>query len=195
MESAPVFYRYGVLFQLKLSGVQLVVAALLLQQLSVVALLDDLSALDDHDAVGVAHGGQAVGDDEDGAVLHQGVHALFDQALGAGVNGRGGLIQDHDRRGLDRRPGDAQQLPLALGQVGAVPHHHGVVPVGQAADEGVGVGRLGGGDALLVGGVQPPVANVVHHRTGKKVGILKHHAQRRAQVGVSASAIFLITLY
>ena len=44
-----------------------------------------------------------------------------------------------------------------LAQVGAVPGEDCVVPVGQAADEAVGVGQLGRGDALLVGGVQAAV--------------------------------------
>ena len=38
--------------------------------------------------------------------------------------------------------GDGQQLALALGQVGAVAGQHGVVALGQAADEVVGAGSL-----------------------------------------------------
>ena len=81
---------------------------------------------------------------------HQGVHAVLHQLLGAGVDGGGGLVQDEHRRVGHGRPGNGQQLPLALGEVGAVAGEHGVVAVGQAADEAVGVGQLGGGDALLV---------------------------------------------
>ncbi len=115
---------------------------------------------------------------------HQGVHAVLDQLLGAGVDGGGGLVQDQHRRVGHGRPGDGQQLPLALGQVGAVAGEHGVVPIGQAADEAVGVGQLGGGDALLVGGVQVAVADVLHHRAGEQVGVLEDDAQAAAQVGL-----------
>ena len=41
----------------------------------------------------------------------------------------------------------AMQLPLALGEVAAVAGQQGVVALGQAADEVVGVGQLGGGDS------------------------------------------------
>lgn len=51
------------------------------------APLDDPALLQDHDAVGVAHSGQPVGDDEGGPAVHEAVHALLHQHLGAGVNG------------------------------------------------------------------------------------------------------------
>ena len=40
----------------------------------------------------------------------------------------------------------------------------------------MGIGQLGCLDALLVGGLQIPVADIVHYRAGKQVGILEHHA-------------------
>ena len=123
-----------------------------------------------------------MGDDEDGAALHQGVHTLGDEGLGPGVDGGGGLVQDHDRGIGHRRPGNGQQLPLTLAQVAAVAGDKGIVPVGQAADEGVGVGDLGGLDALLVGGVQPAVADVVHDGAGEEVGVLEHRAQGVAEI-------------
>ena len=36
-----------------------------------ITALDDLSVLQNHDGVGVAHGGEPVGDDKGGAVRHQ----------------------------------------------------------------------------------------------------------------------------
>ena len=79
----------------------------------------------------------------------------------------------------------ADQLALALRQAGAVAGEHGVVAVGQAGDEVVGVGELGRRDALLVGGVQVAVADVVHHGAGEQVGVLQHDAERAAQVGLA----------
>ena len=67
--------------ELELSGVQMVVASFFLQQLVVAALLLDLSVLNDHDAVGVTDGGEAVGDDKHGPALHQGIHSLLDERL------------------------------------------------------------------------------------------------------------------
>src|SRR5699024_8832450 len=61
---------------------------------------------------------------------------------------------------------------------------HGVVAVGQPADEVVRAGQPGRGDALLVVGVQVAVADVLHHGAGEQVGVLQHDAQRVAQVGL-----------
>ncbi len=97
-----------------------------------------------------------MGDDEGSPAVHEAVHALLHQHLGAGVNGGGGLVQD-EHRGIGHcGPGDGQQLALALAEVGAVAGDPGVVALGQAADESVGVGQFGRGDALFVPGVQRP---------------------------------------
>ena len=122
-----------------------------------------------------------MGDDEHGAAGHEAVHALLDELFRAGVDGAGGLIQNQHRRVGAGRPGDVQQLPLALAEVAAVAGEDGLVALGQAADEAVRAGQLGGGLHLLVGGVQAAVADVVRHGAGEEVGILEHHAQGPAQ--------------
>ena len=60
--------------------------------------------------------------------------------------------------------------------------HLGLIALGQVGDEVVGVGDLGRPDAVLVRGLQPPVADVLHHRAGEEVGILQDGAERAAQV-------------
>ena len=75
--------------------------------------------------------------------LHQRVHALLDEGLGAGVDGGGGLVQDHHRGVGHSGPGDGQQLALALGELLALAGDDGLVPVGQTADELVGIGQAG----------------------------------------------------
>ena len=113
-----------------------------------------------------------MGDHEGGASLHQGVHAVLHQLFRAGVDGGGGLVQNHHGGIGHRRPGNGDQLALTLGQAGAVAREHGVVAVWQAGDEVVGVGQLRRVDALVIGGVQLAVADVVHHRAGEQVGVL-----------------------
>ena len=49
------------------------------------------------------------------------------------------------------------------------------------ADEGVGVGQLGGGPDLFIRGVQLAVADVVGNGAGEEVGILQDDAQRLPQ--------------
>src|SRR5699024_6114519 len=176
--------RFGRLVQFQRAGVQLVVGAVLGDQLVVGAALDDAAMVQNHDGIGVLHGGQAVGDDKGGAAGHQRVHAAVDNGLGVGVDGGGRLVHDHDRRVGHGRAGNGQQLALALAQVGAVAGQHGVVAVGQAADKVVRAGQLGGGDALLVMGVQVAVADVFHHGAGEQVGVLQDDAQRMEQVSL-----------
>ena len=93
------------LFQFKCAGIQPVVGPLPGNQILVGSPLNNPAVVQDHDAVGVADGGQAVGNDEGGTALHQGVHALLHQGLGAGVNGGGGLVQDEHRGIGHRSPG------------------------------------------------------------------------------------------
>ena len=69
------------LLQFHCTGVQLVVLALLRDQLVMRTTLDDVAVVEHHDHIGIAHGGQAVGDDEDRTALHQvintSLHNLF----------------------------------------------------------------------------------------------------------------------
>lgn len=109
-----------------LEGEQFAVDAGPGHQLGVVALVGDQAAVEDVDAVGGADAGEAVGDEQDGAVPAQladeGEQGLF----GAGVEGGGRLVGDEERGVPVDRPRAGDPLPLAAGQVVA-----GVVLAGQ----------------------------------------------------------------
>ena len=135
--------------------------------------------------VGVADGAQAVGDHEAGAALHQAQQRLLDARLGAGVDAAGGLVQDQDGRVGQDGAGDGKQLALALAEVAGPLRELGLVAVRQLADEVVGVGQLGRLDHFLVGGLQPAVADVLHHGVGEQEGVLQHQPQLAAQVGLA----------
>ena len=109
-------------------------------ELLVVAALHDAAVLHDADAVGVAHRGQPVRDDEGRAPGHERVHAALHDLLGARVDRRGRLVQDEGRRVGDGRPRDGEQLALALGEPRPVARYDRPVPVRKAADEPVGAG-------------------------------------------------------
>ena len=74
------------LFQFKRTGIKLIVFAVLCDKLLVIAALDDLAVLQNHDRIRVADGGQPVRDDKGGAVFHQPVHAVLNVTLGSGVD-------------------------------------------------------------------------------------------------------------
>ena len=77
---------------------------------------DDPSVFEHHDSVAVTDRGQPVGDDEYGPASHEVIHTLLHDLLGPGIDGGRRLIEDQYRRVCNCRPGDGQQLSLALGE-------------------------------------------------------------------------------
>ena len=96
--------------------------------------LDDAALVEHQDAVGVADRGEAVGDHEGGAALHDLVERRLQLALGRGVERARRLVEDQDRRVLEERAGDRQALALAAGERAAA-----------LADDGVEARPPGGG--------------------------------------------------
>ena len=62
-----------------------------------ITALDDLSVLQNHDGVGVAHGGEAVGDHKGSPFSHQTVHALLDVLFCSRIDGARRFIEDQNR--------------------------------------------------------------------------------------------------
>ena len=76
------------------------IPAVALQELLVGALLRNATAVDDHDAVGAADGGEPVGDDQSGPAPGQFVKGGLDALLRDAVQGGSGLVQNEDGRVL-----------------------------------------------------------------------------------------------
>uniref|UniRef100_A0A0A8XUT2 Uncharacterized protein n=1 Tax=Arundo donax TaxID=35708 RepID=A0A0A8XUT2_ARUDO len=144
----PGVHQHGLLVRLLLHADQLGVGAATIlalgHELVVRADLGDGAALQDGDEVGLADGGEAVGDHQRGATDHEAVQRLLHQLLRLGVERAGGLVQQQDRRVLEHGAGDGDPLLLTAGQLQAAITHLGVVAVGQLDDEGVGVSDPGG---------------------------------------------------
>src|SRR5207237_7563491 len=115
----------------ELELVELAVLGGLREQLVVRAALDNLAAHQDDDPIGAPDGRQAVRDDERRAVGHQPLERLLHQALGLGVERRGGLVEDQDRRVLEQRPGDGETLTLPAREAYAEVPDVGVVAARQ----------------------------------------------------------------
>ena len=108
------------------------VEAALGHQRVVRALLDDAAVVHHDDPVGAADGGEAVGDDDRRAVVHQPLERLLDQPLGFGVERGGRLVEQQDRRVAQQRAGDREALALAARQPRAAFAQEGVEPVAAA---------------------------------------------------------------
>src|SRR3989441_10547613 len=68
------------------------------QQLPVRAPLHDPSFRQHDDEIGMLHGGEPMGDDEDGAMGHQPLDRFLDEALGLGVERAGRFVENQDPR-------------------------------------------------------------------------------------------------
>ena len=170
----------------RLSGVQLVVPALLRQELFVGAALYDAALLQDDYDVGVHYRREPVSYDEGGAARHQGVHAALDQDLGTGIYAARSLVQYHNRRIRNSAARYRKQLALALRELASRAAYNGIVAVRQLFDEVVDVRELGSGDDFLVRGVRLSVANVVRDGACEQV-FAPVCARRRRSSGAPAA--------
>ena len=152
------------------------VAALVGEQHRVGPLLDDDARLQHHDPVGIRDGGEAVGDGDDRAALPHLEEAVLDVALGLGVERRGRLVEDEDRRVLEERPRDPDALLLTARELQPAFADRGLVTLGQREDEIVDLRRPRSTLDLGSRGLGASVGDVVEHRVVEEHGILRDDA-------------------
>src|SRR2546425_4646184 len=111
------------------------VKAALAQELGMRALGDERAALQDDDAVGVLHRGEAVRDRQRGAALLQRLERALDHEFARGIQRTRGLVEQQDRAVGEQRPRDRQALALAAGERHAALAERGVETLRQALDE------------------------------------------------------------
>ena len=105
----------------------------------------DASLMQDGDRVGVADGGNAVGDEDGGATAHDFAEMIEDFVLGVGVDAGKGIVEDEDAGAAEKGAGDGGALLLAAGESDAAFADGGVVAFGEAFDVVGDVGGFGGG--------------------------------------------------
>src|SRR5262249_34659694 len=102
-----------------LQAMQRGVAATGLDQRLMRAVLDQAAGIEGDDAVGGAHGGEPMRDDQHGAPLGDALHIVLDDALALIVERARRLVEDQDARIADERARDGDALPLAAREQGA----------------------------------------------------------------------------
>lgn len=102
------------LFQLKGAGVELIVFALLGDEVIVGASLNYSALLKNHDDIAVLYGGKAMCDNEYRSAVHKPIHSLLNYRLGSGIDRRGGFIEYHNGRVGYCCSCDREQLTLTL---------------------------------------------------------------------------------
>ena len=149
--SLSFFLRPFELLAAALEGVELIVAALCLEQRLVRALLEDLAVGEENDLIGAADRRQTVRDHEHGSDIHHPLERILDQNLGLGIDVGGRLVEDHDLRLMHDGAGKGEQLPLPCREVVAPLAHLLVESPRETVDEGIGVDVFAGRAHFVVG--------------------------------------------
>ncbi len=145
------------------------------------ALFDDPAGLQHHDAVGVDHGGQAVGDDDRRPPALDRFQRVEDFRLGPRIERAGRFVQDQDRRVFQQRAGDGNPLLFAARQVQPSFADPRLEPVGQALDEAADRRAARRSRHLFRARALAAIGDVVADRVVEQHGILRDDADRGAQ--------------
>ena len=141
----------------------------------------DFSAVQNEDAVGVLHAGNALRHDQlcgSGNFLCKSCPNL---RIGGRIHGAGGIVQNQNLWLFQKCAGNAQALFLAAGNIAAALLNPGMVPVGEALDKFIRAGLTTGLGAFVLGGVFLAPAKVLQNRTGEQDVFLQHHGHLIAQ--------------
>ena len=139
------------------------------------AHIDDLAVVEHDNAIRVHNGGDALGDDNFGGFGHGIPQRGADARVGGGIHGGGRVVKDNDLGLFQQRPGDAQPLLLAAGNVHAALAKIHIISPGQSADKFIRRGGLAGGGDFRVGGVGVAPAQVFFNGAGEQHVLLQHH--------------------
>ncbi len=141
------------------------------------ASLDDSAMIQHHDCLTVPNSGQAVRNDKYRSALHQIVHASLNQSFCSCINGRGCLIQNHNRRICHSSTRNRQQLALTLREIRAITCQHRLITIRQTGDKAVCICQLGSCDTLFIGCIQSAISDVIHDGSRKQIDILQDDAE------------------
>ena len=106
------------------------------------SVLDHLALLDGDDAVALPDRGEAVGDDEDGAVLRDPTHIALDRLFGFQIESAGRLVEDQDPGIGHQGARNSDTLTLAAREGATTFADLGIVAFGELQDEVMGAGEL-----------------------------------------------------
>ena len=146
------------------------------------ACFNNLSFVYHDDAVGVAHGAQAVGNDEHGAFLANVLHVLLNDGFALVVKGAGGFVKYQNAWVSEQGTRDGDALTLATTQGAALLAHMGVVALGQFADKFMRTGQLRHTHHRFNRRGRVGDGDVLAHATVEQQVFLQHHADLPAQL-------------
>ena len=125
-----------------------------------VSLLRNLSFGEHNDIVRVLNRGETVSHDEHRSDVSHLLQGILNQKLGLRVDVGRGLVEDHDLRLMDDRPGKGKKLPLAGGEIISSLPHFLIQPVFQPVDKMIRIDVTADLLDPLVGNTLLPKENV-----------------------------------
>src|SRR5579863_5237690 len=158
----------------ELEIVEAAIGAQLLHQFLMSPYIGDGSVLDHYDAVGAAHGGEAMRDHDDGASSHQILRGGLHQRFGLAIQSGSGFVENKDGSVLENSAGDGNALTLASGKAHAFFADHRIVSAGQFHNEVMGQRGAGGGLDLLLRNAALAVGDVIAQAFVEENGLLSH---------------------
>src|SRR5579884_3120388 len=152
------------------------------QQFVVGSLLYQAAFIDNDDAVGVADGTHAVGDNEGGAALCQTFQGLLDQRLGLVVERGGWLVHEQNAGLAQEHTRDGEPLPLPAGEALPALVQHCFETKRLRLDKIKDVGVGGGFHQFFIGDFsQETEGQVFFNSAAEERFILQDHAELLAQ--------------
>lgn len=116
-------------------------------------LFNDGAFVEDNDLVGFADGGEAVCDDEDGAVGGEVVEGFLNEAFGNGIDAGGGLIENDKGRVFEKDAGNGHALFFALREAYTLFPDVGIETFREFVDEVPRAGPLESVADIIIGGI------------------------------------------
>ena len=110
--------------------------------------------------------------------------AVLNVPLGLGIQSRGRLVQNQDRRVFQQGPRNADPLLFAARQLQPALADLGRIAVRQAHHEIMDLGRLGRGIHLVAAGIRVAIGDVVIDGVVEQNGILRHNPDHLVQRGL-----------
>ena len=145
-------------------SIQRLVVSVKRQKLLMRSMLHKFSAAQTVNIVRILHRGETVRNDDCRAVAAEALHRLLHQRFGLVVQCGSRLVEDQNRRILQKYAGNGYALFLTAGKTHAAFPGRRIKTLGQSHDEIVNVGILRGFDQFIFGRVKTPEQNIVADR-------------------------------
>ena len=138
---------------------------------------EDFAFADDEDFGGAGGGGEAVGDEKGGALLHDLLDGLCDNFFAHWVEVGSGFIEDEHLRVFDEGAGDGEALEFAAAEPDTTFAEHGFHSVWGAFYKRDSVGHFSGSKDFLFGGFGATEFEVVADGSGEEKSLLRDNAE------------------